>query len=285
MHRLLTGSLQLESFTLTIANLPPKLDGTRLVQLSDFHYDGLRLSDRLLTEAIALTNQAQPHLILLTGDYITDDPTPIDRLTSHLKHLTPKIGIYAVLGNHDYHYPHSKAVITHALTQMGIHVLCNQVVYPFGPELALVGLPDVFSRDFKPKSVMASIHPKIPCLVLSHNPDTAEWLQQWRIDLQLSGHTHGGQIVLPNIGPLPGWMRKVQRQLPKPLRFLIPLKSSCGKLFRHWEWASGLHQVGSNRLYVNRGLGTYPPGRWNCPPEVTVITLKQQKTAKDWQKY
>ncbi len=276
MHRLLTGSLRVEYLTLGIANLPASLDGTRLVQLSDLHYDGFRLSDELLAEAIAVTNQTNPDLILLTGDFVTDDPQPIHRLVLHLKRLRSQAGIYAVLGNHDYYYLHSQKIITEALTNIGIRVLSNQVVYPFGNQLAIVGLPDIHSRQFNPASVMNSIDEIIPRIVLSHSPDTAEILKQWRIDLQLSGHTHGGQVVLPGLGPLPGLMRDVQAQLPQPLRFLIPLKLNCKKMFKHWEWASGLHQVGSNLLYVNRGLGTYLPGRLNCPPEVTIFTLKRQ---------
>ncbi|MEL7038424.1 MAG: metallophosphoesterase [Cyanobacteria bacterium J06592_8] len=274
MHSLLTGSLQVEHLTLAIANLPASLDRIRLVQLSDLHYDGFRLSDRLLAEAIAEANQVNPHLIFLTGDYVTDDPTPIHRLVWHLKLLRSQAGVYAVLGNHDYHHPTSQGIITEAFTKIGISVLANQVVYPLGSELAIVGLPDIYSGQFNPESVMDLIDQDIPRVVLSHSPDTADLLKKWRIDLQLSGHTHGGQIVLPGIGPLPGWLRDFQSQLPKPLRFLVPLKSGCRRIFKHWEWASGLHRVGANSLYVNRGLGTYPPGRFNCPPEVTVITLR-----------
>ncbi|ERT05728.1 calcineurin-like phosphoesterase family protein [Lyngbya aestuarii BL J] len=274
MHRLLTGSLRVEYLTLAIANLPASLDGIRLVQLSDLHYDGMRLSDRLLAEAIAETNHAKPDLIFLTGDYVTDDPKPIHRLVWHLKLLRSQAGIYAVLGNHDYHYPDSQGMITEAFTKIGIQVLSNQVVYPLGYQLAVIGLPDIYSGQFNPESVMDLVDQMTPRIVLSHSPDTAELLKKWRIDLQLSGHTHGGQIVLPGIGPLPGWMQEVQRQLPQSLKFLVPLKSGCKKVFKHWEWASGLHSVGANFLYVNRGLGTYPPGRFNCPPEVTVITLK-----------
>ncbi|MHC5732480.1 MAG: metallophosphoesterase, partial [Nostoc sp.] len=98
------------------AELPASLQGTTLVQLSDFHYDGLRLSEDMLEKAIALTNEAEPDLILLTGDYVTDDPTPIHQLVLRLKHLQSRYGIYAVLGNHDIYYSHSKAEVTQALT-------------------------------------------------------------------------------------------------------------------------------------------------------------------------
>lgn len=274
MHRWLTGCLQVEHITVNLRDLPTSLNGIRIVQLSDLHYDGLRLSDQLLIEVIRLTNEIKPDLVVLTGDFVTNNPSPIQQLSQHLKHLKSRVGIYGILGNHDYYYPESEAIVMKGLNSAGIDVLINQVVYPFGEQLALVGLADRFSGKFLPKSVMESVASNIPRIVLSHNPDTAELLQAWRIDLQLSGHTHGGQIVFSNSITLPETLQKIQNQLPLRLKFLIPLKSDCKKMFRHWEWSAGLHAVGDNLLYVNRGLGTYLPGRWNCPPELTVIQLE-----------
>jgi predicted MPP superfamily phosphohydrolase len=273
MHRLLTGKLRVEYLTIPLANLPANLSGTKIVQLTDFHYDGVRLSEWLLEEAIAAANEAEPDLIFLTGDFITYEPAPIYGLVQRLKNLQSRTGIYAVLGNHDYYWPGAKREVANALNSVGIRVLYNEAIYPLGPKLALVGFADFWSGDFAPKPVMASINPAIPRIVLSHNPDSAETLQNWRIDLQLSGHTHGGQIVIPGIGPLYAWVRKIGYLIPQPIRKFIPFVSGGNQILTHWEWASGLHSVGSNLLYVNRGLGTYEPGRLFCPPEVTVITL------------
>jgi uncharacterized protein len=110
------------------------------------------------------------------------------------------------LGNHDLEIPHSRSQITEALTKIDIRVLWNQIVYPLGAGSALVGLPDFWSGEFNPKLVMDNLDDRTPRIVLSHNPDSAHILQKWRVDLQLSGHTHGGQIVIPQYGSVPTWI-------------------------------------------------------------------------------
>ncbi|MEQ9481593.1 metallophosphoesterase [Coleofasciculus sp. F4-SAH-05] len=272
-----SGQLRVERITVAIANLPPSLQGTKLVQLTDLHYDGFRLSEAMLAEAIQVSNQAEPDLVLLTGDYITYQPEPIHQLVRRLKYLESRAGVYAVLGNHDIYHHQAKTTVTEALTQIGVRVLWNEIVYPLGKELALVGLADFWSREFNPAPVMNQIAPQIPRIVLSHNPDTAEPLQEWRIDLQLSGHTHGGQVVIPGFGPIALLLPILRRYVPRPLHKWIPFLRECYQVVDHWEWGQGMHQIGANCMYVNRGLGTYAPGRLFCPPEVTIITLARAK--------
>ncbi|MEM9922684.1 MAG: metallophosphoesterase [Cyanobacteria bacterium P01_D01_bin.50] len=274
MHWFLTGPLSVEKITIKIEGLPASTIGTRIVQLSDLHYDGLRLSEEMLEQAIITSNEAEPDLVVLTGDFITDDPAPIYRLVKRLKNLQSRFGVYAVLGNHDICYRNAKAEVTAALTRIDIKVLWNEIAYPLGKELPLVGLAEYWSKEFNPASVMNQLDDATPRIVLCHNPDTAQILQKWRVDLQLSGHTHGGQIVIPNIGPLIVHYKQMIRSIPTYVRRAIPfLRSDYLKVIRHWEWAEGFHKVGKNQLYVNRGLGTYLPGRLFCPPEVTIITL------------
>lgn len=273
MHKLLTGSLTVEHLQVPIANLPKHLKGLRLVHLSDFHFDGIRLSPSLLEEAIAASNAAQPNLVVMTGDFITDDPAPIHDLARRLTALKSQSGLYAVLGNHDIRYRHSHEAVTRALESHNIQVLWNQIAYPVGHELAIVGLADYWSSDFFPVPVFQQLDPATPRIVLSHNPDTAEILQKWRIDLQLSGHTHGGQVFVPGVGNMAHHISAFYRNLPPRVKRYVPLLKECARTMKHWEWAQGLHTVGQNQLYVNRGLGTYLPGRFWCPPEVTVITL------------
>ncbi|HLP91386.1 MAG TPA: metallophosphoesterase [Nostocaceae cyanobacterium] len=274
MHWLFTGRLRVDKITVKIKNLPASLQGKKVVQLSDFHYDGIRLSEKMLSDAIAATNAIEPDLILLTGDYVTDDPEPIHQLVRHLKHLQCYQGIYAVLGNHDIYYKESQSEITNALTSIGVHVLWNQIAYPFGEKLPLVGLADYWSKEFDPTPIMNQLDPSTPRIVLSHNPDTAKILQKWRVDLQLSGHTHGGHIVIPGFGPVVVYYKQLLKIMPKQIRrWLQLLLGDCSEVVRYWEWSQGFHQFDENQLYVNRGLGTYRPGRLFCPPEVTVITL------------
>lgn len=273
MHKIFTGKLQIETVTVSIAGLPKELQGLQLVQMSDLHYEGWGLSKDLLTEAIALSNQMQPDIVVLTGDYVIKEPEAIYSLISQLKHLQSHFGVYAILGNHDVEKPSSQTKITNALNSIGISVLWNQVIYPFGSGLALVGMAELQSGQFKPELILNQIPVHTPRIVLSHNPDTALAMRKWRVDLQLSGHTHGSQIILPKLGPLPNLLKQIHRLIPNKLRRRIPYISDYYTIVKHWEWYQGFHQVGNNNLYVNRGLGTFFPGRLFCPPEVTLIKL------------
>jgi len=283
MKPLRTGALTVERLVIPLAKLPEQLHGLRLVQLSDLHYDGERLADGLLKQAIAAVQACEPDMIALTGDFVSTVPEAIDHLLPYLRQLHARHGIYAVLGNHDLYYPRSQAYITRALSRIGITVLWNRVVYPAGDGLALLGLPDFWSPEFDPAVLFRSIDPDIPRLVLSHNPDSADVLRRWRSDLILCGHTHGGQIRIPGFGVLPQYADAVRQLFPPPLRRFLPSILREGhKVVDHWEWAAGMHRLGRNRLYVNRGLGTYFPGRWLCPPEVTEFVLIAQPNAPQY---
>jgi predicted MPP superfamily phosphohydrolase len=257
-----------------IPNLPLSLAGLKLVQMSDFHYDNGLLSEKMLTEAIAVSNAAKPDLVILTGDYVNTIAKPIHQLALRLKNLESRYGVYAILGNHDIYYPSSKSEITNALTNVGINVLWNQIAYPVGEKLPLVGLADFYAKEFNPEAIMNQLDSTTPRIVLSHHPDTAEILKKWRVDLQLSGHSHGGQIVIPGLGPAMIYYAKIVRKIPKKIRRKLPFLRKTHSILRHWQWSQGLHKVGNNQLYVNRGLGTYFPGRLFCPPEVTILTLE-----------
>ena len=273
MPLIITEPLKIERLTIAIADLPQSLVGTKIVQLSDLHYDGIRLAESILADAIAISNQENPDLVFITGDFVTDDPTPISQLALRLKELKSRVGIYGCLGNHDSVSKPSEQEIIKALAAVKIKILFNEIIYPLGEELAIVGLPDFWSREFQTKNIFSQINSAVPRIVLSHNPDSAEVLKKYRVDLQLSGHTHGGQIVIPGYGAAPILLQQIRKSTPKFLRNYIPYLKECSSVVKYWQWSEGWHQIGKNQLYVNRGLGTYAPGRLFCPPEVTVITL------------
>lgn len=272
VSRIGAESLQVERVIVKIADLPPSLAGIKLIQLSDFHYGGDCLSESLLLRAIAASNRENPDLVLLTGDYINQNSAAINKLVLRLALLTSRAGIYAVLGNHEIWHS-QQAQVTAALTSIGIQVLWNEIATPLGEGLPVVGLADVMSEEFNPSPLFERLRPEVPRLVLSHNPDTAAVLQQWRVDLQLSGHTHGGQIIIPGLGPLPQLWEQLCRYMPPSWHPWLPYYKACVGVVRYWQWRQGWHRIGSNQLYVNRGLGSYFPGRLFCPPEVTVIHL------------
>ena len=276
MALIINEPLKVERISIAIANLPTSLIGTKIVQLSDLHYDGVHLTDRLLSQAIDYSNRENPDIVAITGDFITHDPQPIGILATKLKRLQAKLGVYGCLGNHDLLHPAAKYTIVEALTKAGVKILWNEVTYPFGDRLALVGLADFWSPEFDPAPILSQVSSETPRIVLSHNPDSAKVLKQWRVDLQLSGHTHGGQIVIPHYGPIFSLLPKIRQRVPKIIRNRIPYLRDCARVVKQWKWSEGWHQVDRNQLYINRGLASYAPGRFNCPPEVSVITLEKR---------
>lgn len=270
-----TEPLKIERINIAIADLANHLVGTKIIQLSDLHYDGIRLSDTLLEKAIAFCNQEKADLIVITGDLITDTPQPISRLATQLQKLKSQFGIYGCLGNHDSSFPGLSEKLIFALKKVGVTILVNEVAYPLGSEIALVGLADWRSHNFHTNLILSQLEPSLPRLVLSHNPDSAKNLAQYRVDLQLSGHTHGGQAVIPGYGPVPAILQQIRQNTPNCLSKHIPYLRKCAFVVKNWQWSEGWHQIGTNQLYVNRGLGTYFPGRFRCPPEITVITLSK----------
>ncbi|HZO89924.1 MAG TPA: metallophosphoesterase [Chthonomonadaceae bacterium] len=232
--------------TVPVPYLPEALRGLRIAQLSDLHRSHLT-SDRVLRAAVQMANDACPDLIVLTGDYVSQDTADIEPCMRLLKPLRARMGIYAVLGNHDYNA--SGRGVAQALTRIGVEVLVNRNV-SLRHGLRLAGLDD--SRKGKPdvRRALEDIGPEEPLLILTHNPADAEKLAH-RACVVLSGHTHGGQILLPILTA-----NEIRRIGAKRYR-------------------AGWYTIGKARVYVNRGLGQVGyPIRLFCPPEVSVFTLE-----------
>ncbi|MBI3943147.1 MAG: metallophosphoesterase [Chloroflexi bacterium] len=242
----------LEEVELDFPDLPAAFHGLRIVQTSDMHLSLWTPPARIL-RGLKLALQQQPDLIVLTGDFV-DSPRASNgrRVREALAGLQAPLGVYAVMGNHDYwgdtlDYLH----VTRALEQAGISLLRNsyQRLERDGESIYLLGIDDVRERWGSLRLTLQDVPPQAFKILLAHEPDIADVTSKYSIHLQLSGHTHAGQIRLKSLRP--------------------PRLPSLGR-----RYIEGLHRVGDMWLYVNRGLGGgLPPWRFNAPPEITVITL------------
>ena len=240
-----------ERVRIPIPNLPTGLEGFRIVQISDIHYYPFTTLD-LVDHAVQMANQLNPDLAVLTGDFVWHEAEPVFDLMPTLAQLNAKHGVYAGLGNHD-HWTDVEAV-TLALKQERLPLLVNQGV-PISvgkSSLYLASLDDGWSGKPDLAGAMANWAEEAITVLLMHEPDLApRYAVDKRIHLQLSGHSHGGQVRLPFYGPL-----------------VLPYLS--------WKYPMGLYNVDGMWLYTNRGLGTTNvPIRVNCAPEITELTLVQ----------
>ena len=243
--------LRLERVTVPLPHLPPELAGLRIGLLTDIHHDlGRPLA--LLRKGVDLLNAAAPDLIVLGGDYIVSRAAGFDACTAILEQLRAPLGVYAILGNHDYWA--GGDLIAAKVEAAGATVLRNESrrVANGDAEFWLIGLDDAARRRVDLDAAFAGVPEGSFRILLAHEPDMADHLDGRRVDLQLSGHTHGGQVVFPLVGPL-----------------VLPI---LGR-----RYLKGLDRLPTHTLYTSRGLGGVPPfARLNCPPEATVLTLTRQ---------
>jgi hypothetical protein len=240
--------LALERVTLAITGLPPALEGLTIAQLSDLHWSK-DVREGHIAKAVDVALEAQPDLIVLTGDYVTHSAYSIADCARELARLSAPHGVYAILGNHDYWT--DARVVRAGLETVGLPVLLNaNVRIPVGDaHLWLAGVDDVWERRADLERALAGIPSGATTILLAHEPDYADQVTGRGVALQLSGHSHGGQVRLPLFGSpvLPMWGRK---------------------------YPYGLRRVADMWLYTNRGVGLIQPAlRLNCRPEVTLIQL------------
>jgi uncharacterized protein len=245
-----------------LARLPEAFDGLTIAQLSDLHYHP-HFSADVIRKAVELVVQSNPDLIALTGDFVTlsefrsVDPGAAKAAgpcAELLALLRAKLGVYAVLGNHDSFT--DPGYVTEALTARKIKVLQNQAlpVERDGQRMWIAGVQDVLAGFADLDTALRGVPAKETVVLLAHEPDFADEAAKHPVDLQLSGHSHGGQIRFPLLPPL---------ALPKLAR----------------KYPMGLRNVGSMALYTNIGIGTIGvPIRVLSPPEVTLFTLRAGKT-------
>lgn len=249
-HRLVARHVNLE-----IRHWPASLDGIKIVAVSDVHAGAPYITPEYLDELVGLINREQPDLVVLLGDFVIQGVIggrfiAPESIASHLSHVHARLGVYAVLGNHDNWY--GSAVVTAALTRVGIRVLSDSVVRLDlrGGGFWLAGLQDFVSARPSIDGTLSQVSDESPVIVITHSPDVFPWIPA-RVSLTLAGHTHGGQVNLPGLGAL-----------------IVP--SRYGQ-----RYASGHIRESDRDLYVTTGIGTsIIPVRFRVTPEIVALNLR-----------
>ncbi len=247
---------KVETIQLKLPRLSRRFSGLRVAQISDIHMGGWMNLERLQHVADLLIAE-KPDVLLITGDFVIGHDAAdvsqqsIQDLITGLSRLGTSFPTFAVLGNHDYWT--DVETVRHILSSSSITELTNRVFTLEREEetLYLCGVDDIWEGNPQLNDVIAALDDSSSAILLAHEPDFADTsAATGRFDLQLSGHTHGGQVVLPFIGP--------------------PILPYLGR-----KYPSGLYKVGEMLQYTNRGIGMARlPIRINCPPEITVFILE-----------
>jgi len=250
------GWLAVEWVALKLPRLAPSFSGFRILQISDIHFGGW-MNRKRLQHVIQVALAETPDLVVITGDFLIghgwnpSHQAGLTELVEELSRLTAQHATLAVLGNHDY-WTNSEAV-RQALSACGIRELSNDVytLTNEGDQLHIAGVDDIWEGHDRLDLVLEKLPQSGAAVLLAHEPDFADRsAETGRFDLQLSGHSHGGQVVLPFIG--------------------APILPYLGQ-----KYPSGLYRVGRMWQYTNRGVGMASVEiRFNCRPEITVFTLE-----------
>lgn len=254
--------IETTNYRVAFERLPRGFNGFRVAQVSDLHI-GAFMSAAEIRRTVEITNRLKPDLILLTGDYVTWDPSTQQAVVEALSGLRAPYGVFGTLGNHE-KWTRTEDSITRLFTTQGTRILRQQnaTLRAGGDELNLIGV-DYESRTHMGyhhegmvgrylESIEGMVRHDTVNVLMSHNPNTFDRAAELGIDLSLAGHTHGGQVTLEFISP----------QIA-PSRFVTP-------------YVTGWFLKPGGRLYVNRGIGTIGvPMRIGAPPEITVYELVQ----------
>jgi len=248
--------VKIENVTLKLPRLTPGFAGIRIAQISDIHMGGWMDAERF-QRVIDLVTEQNPDLLLLTGDFLIghvfdkNSEGHLQDLIDILLPLAKSIPSFGILGNHDY-WTNASAV-REMLKSSGIMDLSNSIftISRGAEKLHLCGVDDVWEGYASLENVIDQLKDEAPAILLAHEPDFADVSAATnRFDLQVSGHSHGGQVVFPFYGP--------------------PILPYLGQ-----KYHTGLYQVGNMIQYTNRGVGmAMVPVRFNCPPEITLFTLE-----------
>ncbi len=234
-----------------IPGLPLTLDGLTMCQITDIHH-GPFVSIEYVRRIVDLANSLKPDIIVLTGDHVYRSSEYTGPVWAELARLQAPLGVYSALGNHDHWEGITRSRAAQA--QAGVPELLNtnapvELAWPCRARLWLAGVGDLWEDEQKLDQALAGVPPDEPAILLSHNPDYADDLNDPRVKLILAGHSHGGQVVIPWLGPV---------------------TTPCRR-----KYAMGLVKTDASQVYISRGLGVIaPPVRINCRPELPLITLR-----------
>ncbi len=242
--------LRVERVAAAVVGLPLALEGFRIAALSDFHLHPFTQIG-LVKTAVEMANGLKPDLVVLLGDFVDATVDAIDELAPVLCTLNAVHGVFAVLGNHDCRK--GADVVRTALERRGVGVLVNRAVELSvgGAGLHLAGT-DSLHGSFQLGRALAGVPSGAPAILLAHEPDVADMVaEDGRVGLQLSGHSHGGQVRIAGME-----------------RFFLPRGGR--------KYAFGSYRVGGMFLHTSRGIGTTGvPVRFGSPPEVTELVLRR----------
>lgn len=237
----------IEKVHVTTSKIKKKVN---IVFLTDIHY-GPTVSMSYLNNIISKTNELDPDIVLLGGDYLFKDPSNISFIAKKLSKIHSRKGIYAVFGNHDHWLNIDE--FKKEFRKNGIKDLTNTGYWI--DNIKICGVGDLYC-DKQNLNTMSDVTMQDFVILLSHNPDyylKIDKKYKKKIDLMISGHTHGGQINLPLLGA-------------------ITTQTKLGKQF-----CCGFFKMADLSLYISRGLGTVEiPVRLNCPPELTFFSIESE---------
>jgi predicted MPP superfamily phosphohydrolase len=241
--------IEISNHTIRIKNLPTTFDGLKLVHLTDIHHSKF-VSFKDVSRMVELSNLQDPDVVLLTGDYITWSRKFIAPVAEALRGLKSRLGVYAVLGNHDVRVDADQ--VTQALKKAQIKVLRNASarIDLKGDSLWIGGVDEYMYGQSDIRKAMSNVPRSQPRILLAHNPEILDEAASHRVDFVLAGHTHGGQIKIP-------YMRSLN------------IVTQPGR-----EILEGFVRNGRTQMYISRGLGkVVVPVRILCPPEIPVFYL------------
>jgi len=240
------NTLTVEEVNIRLERFSSKLDGFRIVHLSDTHHSPFTDLEHI-SRAVDIANKLEPDAVFLTGDYVSHDRDYIAPVAEVLGNLQSEFGTFACLGNHD-HWTDAE-LVTHLLRGEGINVLINEG-FRFEVREAsfwLAGVDDYMAGKTDVPAALKGSFPDEPKILLAHNPLIFRQSVRSNVDLTLSGHTHGGQIKMRD-----------------PEKRILPRR----------KLTSGLHRRKESQIYITRGIGTVVvPARYQCPPEISLLEL------------